>query len=138
MKTKPVLAALLLVVVVAATIVLVWTRLEYSSATRHDTDRWAVLQDVEGTLLAVEPTRDAVWHQLVALHANGSRMWVGGVVQRYANKWGFRFTPETILVAQVTIEGAQATIRYISENLEYWLTFGVAYVGAIVLDVHGP
>ncbi len=137
MKTKPVLAALLLVVVSSALIV-VWTHLEYSSATRHDTDRWAVLQDVEGTLLAVEPTSDAVWHQLVALHANGSRMWVGGVVQRYANKWGFRFMPENIIDAQVTIEGAQATIRYISENLEYWLTFGVAYVGAIVLEVHEP
>lgn len=136
MKTKPVLVALL--VVVSSALVLTWTHLEYSSATRHDSDRWAVLQDVEGTLLAVEPTSDGVWHHLVALHANGSRMWVGGVVQRYENKWGFRFAPETIIVAQATIEGAQATIRYISENLEYWLTFGIAYVGAVVLEVHEP
>jgi hypothetical protein len=137
MNTKQVLAAVLLVVV-SATLVLVWNHLEYSSATQHETDRWAVLQDVEGTLLSVEPTSDEVWAQLVHLNANGSRMWVGGVVQRYTNKWGFRFAPETIIVAQVTIEGAQATIRYISDNLEYWLNFGIAYVGAIVLDIHEP
>ena len=63
-------------------------------------------------------------------------MWIGGVVQRYDNKWGFRFKPETIIIARITIEGAQATIRFISENIDYWLNFGIAYVGSTVIETH--
>jgi len=44
----------------------------------------------------------------------------------------FRFKPETVTVAEVTAGGLQATIQYISENLNYWLDLGWAYVDAIV------
>ncbi len=128
--------AVSLIIVVSAAIFLVWNHLAYSSATKHETDRWAVIQDVDGNVLSVETTSDDVWTQLVQLNGNGSRMWVGGVVQRYDNKWGFRFNPETIIIAQVTIEGAQATIRFISENIDYWLNFGIEYVGSIVIEAH--
>ena len=73
--------------------------MEYSSATQHDTHRWAVIQDVDGSMLAVETTDDAVWNQFVQLHQNGTEMWIGGVVERYDNKWGFRFNPDTIIIA---------------------------------------
>ncbi len=63
-------------------------------------------------------------------------MWVGGVVQRYDNKWGFRFKQETIIIAQITIEGAQATIHFISDDIDYWLNFGIAYVGSIIIETH--
>ena len=49
---------------------------------------------------------------------------------------GFRFKPETVAVAEVTAEGLQATIQYISENLDYWLDLGLAYVDAKVTEIH--
>jgi hypothetical protein len=53
-------------------------------------------QDVDGFLLLVETTRGEIRSQLLQLNANGTLMWVGGVVQRYDNKWEFRFKLETI------------------------------------------
>ena len=61
-------------------------------------------QDVDGFLLLVETTSGEIWSQLLQLNANGTLMWVGGVVQRYDNKWGFRFKLETINITQVIIE----------------------------------
>ena len=53
----------------------------------------------------------------------------------YDNRWGFRFDPNNVTVAEFTAEGLQATIRYISENLDYWLD-GWAYVHAKVTEIH--
>ena len=53
-------------------------------------------QDVDGFLLLVETISGEIWSQLLQLNANGTLMWVGDVVQRYDNKWGFRFKLETI------------------------------------------
>jgi len=63
-------------------------------------------------------------------------MFVGGIVERYDNKWGFRFKPDTIRVAQFTAEGFQATIRDISADIDYWLNLVWAYVSAKVVEVH--
>lgn len=57
-------------------------------------------------------------------------------MEEYGGKWGFRFKPETVTVAEVTAEGLQATIQYVSENLNYWLDLGWAYVDAIVTEIH--
>ena len=107
------------------------------SALIHDGNRWAVITDREGSLMAVEFISDEVWEQLVELCQNKNREWVGGIVEQYANKWGFRFKPENVTVAEFTAEGLQATIRYISENLDYWLG-GWAYVSARVTEAHSP
>lgn len=125
-----------IIFLVAGTSVVLWNHLDYSSATRHDTNRWAVIRDVEGSLLAIETTDDAVWNQLVQLHQNGTEMWIGGAVERYDNKWGFRFNPETFIIAQFTIEGAQTTIRFLSEDIKYWINFGIAYIGSTVIELH--
>jgi len=123
-------------VAVAALAITIWTRyMDELSTLKHETSRWAVIQDVNGDRMAVEPTRDEVWSQLVELSQNGGRKWVGGVVERYGNKWGFRFKSETVTVAEVTIEEAQATIRYTSENLSDRLDKWT-YVSARVLEVH--
>jgi len=136
MKKVWVAVALLITVAVAALSVTIWTRhLEELSALKHDTDRWAVIQDVNGDRMAVEPTSGEVWSQLVQLSQNGSRRWVGGMVERYDNKWGFRFNPETVTVAEVTIEEAQATIKYISEHVDERLDKWT-YVSSRVAEVH--
>jgi len=102
---------------------------------KHETNRWAIIEDVNGDRIAVEPIDDHIWSELVQLNQNGTRMFVGGIAERYDNKWGFRFKPDTVRVASVTAEGLQATIKYISENLDYWLN-GWAYVSAKVVEVH--
>jgi len=102
---------------------------------KHDTNRWAAIVDREGSQMAVEPASDEVWERLTELCQNKSIRFVGGIVERYENKWSFRFTPENVTIAEFTAEGLQASIRYISENLEYWLG-GWAYVSATVAEAH--
>jgi len=102
---------------------------------KHDTNRWAIIMDREGSQIAVEPVRDDVWEKLVQLHQNKSLRFVGGIVERYENKWSFRFKPENVTIAEFTAEGLQATVRYISENLDYWLG-GWAYISSRVVEAH--
>jgi len=94
-----------------------------------------VTEDSDGARMAVEPVDDPTWSELVQLNQNGTRMFVGGIVERYNNKWGFRFKPDSVRVAEFTAEGLQATIRYISETIDYWLN-GWAYVSAKVVEIH--
>jgi len=116
--------------------VAVWANyVDLSNTVRHETNRWAVIEDVNGDRMAVEPIDDHIWSQLVQLNHNGTRMFVGGIVERYDNKWGFRFKPDSVRVAEFTAEGLQATIRYISENIDYWLN-SWAYVSAKIIEIH--
>jgi len=100
-------------------------------------DRWAVIEDINKDRLRVETTDDKVWTTLVQLYQNGSERWIGGIVESYINEWGFRFNPDTILVAVITIEVWQTTVRGISQNLGYWLG-NMAVVGAKVVEIHPP
>lgn len=138
LSSKVLLAAVALVMLVIASY-FVWNYLNYLECLKeivHETGRWAVIEDLNGHHIAVEPVSEEVWNQLVGLYQNGTRMWIGGIVEEYRNKWGFRFKPETITVAEVTAEGLQATIQYMSENLDYWLDLGWAYVSAKVTEIH--
>jgi hypothetical protein len=105
---------------------------------RHETTRWALIEDLISEHHAVETTNDKVWFQLLQLNQNGSRRWIGGIVERYNNSWGFRFKPESLTVAEITAEGLQTTIGAISENLEYWLGLRWAYVDGKVTEIHLP
>lgn len=111
--------------------------LDYLSKTVHETDRWAVIVDSKGDIIAVETTSDEVWNQLVELHESNEERWIGGIVEEYSNKWGFRFRPDTIIIATITIEGAQSNIQGISADLEYWIDIwaNVAYVWASVVEI---
>jgi hypothetical protein len=65
-------------------------------------------------------------------------MWIGGIVEEYDNYWGFRFDPNTIIIAEITIEGAQSNIQGISNDLNYWINVWTkqAYVLAKVIEIH--
>lgn len=106
-----------------------------TDALKHNTDRWAVIEDVNGDRMAVEPTSDSVWSELVGMRQDGTSMWVGGIVERYGNSWGFRFKPDTVTVAEVTAEGLQATIEFISSDIGYWENLGWAYVSSRIVEV---
>ncbi len=129
-----IIAALVLLVGGAAC----WYYVNSQSEVEHETDRWAVIEDVNRDRIAVEPTSDEVWSELVKLHQNGTRMFVGGIVERHDNKWGFRFKPDTIAIAQFTAEGLQATLQLINSDIDYWVDLGYAYVSAKVVEVHSP
>ncbi len=106
-------------------------------ALKHETSRWAVIEDINGDQIAVETVRNDTWAELVQMRQNGSRLWVGSFVEAYDNLWGFRFAPGNLTVAEVTAEGLQANIKYISANLANWMG-QLAYVSAKVVDVHSP
>ena len=126
-------------VVLALTVIIsgvfVWYYSDVLSALKHETDRWAVIQDRNGDHIAVEPTGDDVWNTLVQLRGNMSERWIGSIVEKYNSKWGFRFKPENVTIAEFTVEGAQTTIRSISQDLDYWLNLGWAYVWAKVTEI---
>ena len=132
------LALFIAVLVLLAGLAVYWFYINSQSQVEHETDRWAVIEDVNRDRIAVEPTSDEVWSELVKLHQNGTRMFVGGIVERYDNRWGFRFKPDTIAIAQFTAEGLQATLQLIKSDIDYWVNLGYAYVNAKVVEVHSP
>jgi ribosomal protein L18 len=135
---KAVVAGLVSMVIAITVCSVAWIYYRQSpDNSRHETTRWALIEDLHGDRLVVETASDEVWSQLVQLRQNGSRLWIGGIVERYDNSWGFRFKPKSLTVAEVTAEGSQATIRYISENLDQWLGRW-AYVAAKVTETHFP
>jgi len=128
-------------VVIAVASYSVWnyiSYLDYLNKTIHETGRWAVIMDSKGDIIAVETTSDEIWDQLVDLYSNKEERWIGGIVREYSNKWGFRFKPDTIVIATITIEGAQSNIQGISGDLDYWINTwaNIAYVMASVVETH--
>jgi hypothetical protein len=115
-----------------------WNNLGYADKTKHETERWAVIVDTKNDIIAVEITNPSVWLSLERLNENQTEMWIGGIVEIYDNYWGFRFKPDTIVIAEITIEGAQSTIQGISGDLNYWINVWTkeAYVLAKVVEIH--
>ncbi len=63
------------------------------------------------------------------MHVTGEAKWVGGEVESFENEFGFRFKPDTIAVADLTAEGAQAVFYgTIQDDFAYWQAFGVVYI----------
>mgnify|MGYP001052227476 CR=1 FL=1 len=140
-KNRIILVGVFIVAVVASSYFVLWymNHLDYLSKTVHETNKWAIIMDSHGDIIAIETTSDQVWNTLVNLHQNGAQMWIGGIVEKYGNKWGFRFKPSTVNIAEVTAEGAQTWIKDISENLNYWMNTWAktTYVWAKVTEIHG-
>ncbi len=140
MKKRLLLTVIIIVVAVVAGYSL-WTYtnlIDYLSKTKHETDRWAVIMDTKRDIIAIESTNDDIWNTLDDLHQNQTVMWIGGIIEEYNNKWGFRFKPDTIVVAQITIEGAQSNIQGISSDLNYWINVWAkeTYVLAKVTEIY--
>lgn len=140
MKNKLVLAGVIVlaVLVIGFSVWIYWRSIDYSGKTKHETNRWALIEDSKGDIMAIETTNPSVWDTLVNLHNNQTEMWIGGIVEEYDNHWGFRFRPDTIIIAQITIEGAQSNIQGISGDLNYWINVWTnqVYVLAKVVEIH--
>ena len=128
------------VIVIAVTTLTGWN--QFLATASNGATRLAVIQDVHGNRIAVEPVNEEVWNQLVELHHSGEARWIGGSVETFLTfrpdphyRWGFRFKSDTITVAEITAEALQSTVRNISENLDHWLGMGHSYVFAEVIEI---
>jgi hypothetical protein len=140
MKKSLVLVVILILIItiMSFSIWVYWGSVDYSDKTNHETDNWAVIEDSKGDVIAVETAEPSVWDNLVNLRDNQTEMWIGGVVEEYGNYWGFRFRPDSIVIAEITIEGAQSNIQGISGDLNYWINIWVkeTYVLTKVIEIH--
>jgi hypothetical protein len=138
MKEKAIALAGIVLITVLATA----GRVHFLGTAANDLPGIAIIEDTNGDHIAVEPTRGDVWEALVELNQSAGARWVGGVVEVFLlfrpdpdYPWGFRFKPENITVAEVTAEGLQTTLRAISEDVDYWIGIGQAYVFATVVEL---
>lgn len=134
-----VVLALFIMVISITAIWLYTNQMDYSEKTVHETNRWVVISDSRGDIIAVETNDQQIWNTIVDLNKNKTTMWIGGIVQLYGNKWGFRFNPNTIVIAEITIEGAQSNIIGISNDIDYWINTWAkeTYVLAQVIELYG-
>jgi hypothetical protein len=128
------------IVIVAISSLVGWS--QFVLAASQGAHRLAIIEDVNGDHIGVEPQSDEVWNILLELYYRGEAMWIGGKVETFVNirpdpnyQWGFRFKSETIIVAEVTAGGLQSTVKDISENLDYWLDLEYSYVFAKVTEI---
>jgi hypothetical protein len=130
--------AITVIVIIGISLWVYWGSVDFLDKTKHDTNTWAVIEDSKGDVIAVETAESSVWDNLVSLRSNQTAMWIGGIVEEYNNYWGFRFRPDTIVIAEITIEGAQSNIQGISGDLNYWINIWAreAYVLAKVIEIH--
>ncbi|WGM88762.1 MAG: hypothetical protein NUK63_07520 [Candidatus Bathyarchaeum tardum] len=137
-KKANVAIAMFVIAVVIISTVLVYWNLNQPNKTKHETGRWALITDSKGDIIAVETNSLQVWSELKNLQQNQTEMWIGGIIEEYNNYWGFRFDPDTIVIAEITIEGAQANIQAISDDLDYWINTwqNEVYVFAKVTEIH--
>lgn len=98
---------------------------------RPPSHRGFLVEDLTGDRLDVEvaPDRTEARNALRALYTSGERRWIGGEVEPFDNDYGFRFRPDSVVVAEVTAEGLQAgSFREIGQDLGYWQSLGTIYV----------
>jgi hypothetical protein len=133
-----ILSVIIVAIILVSVVQILVNNADYLSKTKHEGQRWAVIVDSKGDIIAVETTDVEVWDILKALSLNQTVMWIGGFVEEYDNYWGFRFRPDSIIVAEITIEGAQSNIVGISGDLDYWINVWgkQAYVLATVSELH--
>jgi len=134
------IAIVAFVVIVSVALVYWWCETYQPDRLKHETDQWAIISDSHNDVIALETNSADVWNELENLEQNQTELWIGGIIEEYDNYWGFRFNPDTIVLAEVTAEGAQATIQFISDDLDYWMNTwdNVAYVSATVEKTHEP
>ena len=138
MKKKIIALAGIVLITVLATAV--W--IHFLEAATDELLGMAIIEDTNGDRIAVEPASGEIWDELIELYHSKGEMWIGGVVEVFIfirpdpnYPWGFHFKPENIIVPEVTAEGLQTTIRDISEDVDYWIRIGHAYVFARVVEL---
>ena len=137
-KSNIAIALFVIAVVIVSTLIVYWNDLDQPKKTKHETEIWALITDSKGDIIAVETNKEEVWFELKDLQKNQTELWIGGKIEQYDNYWGFRFNPSTIVLAEITIEGAQSNIQAISDDPNYWINTWQkqTYVFSKVTEIH--
>jgi hypothetical protein len=109
---------------------------DYMKETVHDTYKWAVIEDSQGKHMAVETIDAITWNDLRNLNLNKTKAFIGGKIEEYNNKWGFRFKPDSILIVRSGVEDSHLNIEQISSDLDYWKNIGIVYIYAKITETH--
>lgn len=98
------------------------------------------IQDINGDSLEIQVNSEEVWQQILEMYQTRQRKWVGGKLINATNVWEFTFDPDTIIVAEFTVEALQTTLEQIRADPDYWFNVmgGICYIGARVTEVNTP
>ncbi|MHA1308771.1 MAG: hypothetical protein ACTSO7_16685 [Candidatus Heimdallarchaeota archaeon] len=105
---------------------------------KHETNRWALIVDTEGSKLAIEAVNSSVWERIVSNYQEFKDydypmvITCEGIVP-YNNSWGFRIDPKTVKFLYGLIRGSTHTIKQLASNLDYYLNDHFGYI-AIYID----
>lgn len=115
-----------------------WGRQNYFEETKHSGDIWATIEDSKGNLISIDflNTNNNIWDTLIKLNLNKTKMFIGGIIEQYQNKWGFHFKINSIVISQSVPEDRQANIEQISLDLNHWENGQVVYIYSTVVEVH--
>ncbi|WP_455364788.1 hypothetical protein [[Eubacterium] cellulosolvens] len=97
-----------------------------------------LIEDPEGERMAIQinPFQTDAVVALTEIAKTGERIWVGGEVEEFDNELGFRFKPDTIVIAKAPTEELQASkLKFIKEDFEHWKEVGVVYVLGKVIEI---
>ncbi|MFO7851504.1 MAG: hypothetical protein ACQERS_14135 [Bacteroidota bacterium] len=68
---------------------------------------------------------DSIANKMKSVTGTDNQLWIGGGVIPDSNmKYGFYFDPNTVLMAEATVEGMQITIQQISQDPVYYQNNG--------------
>jgi len=105
---------------------------------KHETNRWALIVDTEGSKLAIEAVNSSVWERIVLNYQEFKDydypmvITSEGIVP-YNNSWQFRIDPNTVKFLYGLIKGPTHTIKQLASNLDYYLNDHFGYI-AIYID----
>jgi len=97
--------------------------LNNSKDIKHETNRWAIANDIEGNLIAIEVSNSSLWEELqfdYELNLD-SEICIIGLIIAYNNLWGFRLEPSTVHL-ESPYSRSSATILEIANSLDYYLS----------------
>ncbi len=98
---------------------------------KHETNRWAIIEDYDGNQLAIDAFNSSIWNELrkdwkELRKDSGTNlsapMFIFGLVVSYDNSWQFRFEPSTVSSTIGYIKEPSYTIIEIANNLEWHLS----------------
>ncbi len=117
---------------------------------KHETNRWAIIEDIDGNQLAVDMSNSSIWEQIRKVYETNlsSHIFIYGIVVSYDNSWQFRLEPSTVFACKTNyIRMPPRTIIEIRNNLEWHLSmmtviriesirfFNCKYAGMIALVI---
>jgi len=135
-RIKLIIVTFVLIVVLVSLIY--WGRLNYFEETIHSSDIWATIEDSKGNLISIDfpNTDNNIWDTLVKLNRNGTKIFIGGIIEQYQNKWGFHFKINSIEILRSVPGDKQANIEQISSDLNHWENGQVVYIYSTVVETH--